>query len=454
MSVDRGPTRESSRQIAAWSGYNWANHAWAAPVAAVLIGPWMLALAKHAAGGDRGVLLALGPVPLRADAFPSTMVTVAALLQLALLPPLGIRADARRAKRRYLAMSCAAGSIICLLLSLTSGGAWVAAGLLFLAGSVIEGVSDVAWQGILPEIAGPGECQEVSVRGTAIGYLGAATILVFDLLIIGLHGPLGLTKSAAVRLCFLGAGLWWCGFGLPAVRRLAPTPRPLVEASTGGLIPEPGSGWAAVLTCLRQLRTRPQTRRFLVAYLFISDGTSAVIALSSTFLTHQLFGDNTDRAATFLFALILLIQIVAMGGAVLFGRIARMVGAKPVVVGCLIGWCAVIVYSFAALDSKVDAVGAGVVIGAALGATTALTRSMFAQMVPPGQEATYFSLYETCNQGTAWIAPLLFTLVVTVTGSFRQAVLSLLLVFSIGLVTLIATDCDAATTEATRPINR
>jgi MFS transporter, UMF1 family len=256
-----------------------------------------------------------------------------------------------------------------------------------------------------------------------------------------------------VRLCFVIAALWWCGFGLTAIRRLNPAQRFPTGLAPGDAVPARG-GWSVVWRDLRQLRTRPQTRRYLIAYLFISDATSAVIALSSTFLTHQLFDDNTDRAATFLFALILLIQFLAIAGAALGGKAAAAVGAKRVVAGSLIGWCAVMAYAFAAIDSKATAVAAGIAIGLILGATTALTRSLFAQMVPPGREATYFSIYETSNQGTAWMGPLLFTLVVTVTGSFRQAILSLILLFGLGLAVLIATDCDAARVEATLPSAR
>jgi MFS transporter, UMF1 family len=433
-------------QVAAWSAYNWADHAWAAAVAAVLAGPWMLALAKNAVGGDRGVLLALGPLRLRAEAYPSAMVTLAAVVQLFVLLPVGVRADARQAKRRWLAWSCGAGSLICGFLALTSGRQWVLAGLLFLAGSLIEGVSDLTWQGMLPEIAGPAEYDAVSSRGTAVGYLGAAGILAVCLVFVDVHHQLGLSKSAAVRICFLGAGIWWAGFGLFAIGRLRPRPRAASMAVLTGRR-QPGL-WAQLRADLRPLGRMPQTRRYLLAYFCIADATSAVIALASTFLTHQLFGDNTDKAATFLFELILLVQVVAIGGAVAFGQVARRIGAKWAVVAGLGLWCAVIVYSYASLDSKADAVVAGVVIGVALGGTTALGRSLFARMVPAGLEATFFSIFEACNQGTAWIAPLLFTIVVDVTGSFRQAILSLVVLFAAGMVILVTTDCDAAAAEA------
>jgi MFS transporter, UMF1 family len=177
-----------------------------------------------------------------------------------------------------------------------------------------------------------------------------------------------------------------------------------------------------------------------------------VISLSAIFLTHELFDDSTTKATTFLLVLILVIQFVALGGALLGGRLAARMGAKPVLVATLVVWLAVIVYAWAGVHDKAEAVIAGIVTGVALGITTPLARSLFSQMVPAGHEAAFFSLYEVCNQGTAFMAPLLFTVVVNVTGSFRQAILSLVVLFAVGLVLLVRTDVDAAAAEArTRP---
>src|SRR5262249_32061723 len=154
------------------------------------------------------------------------------------------------------------------------------------------------------------------------------------------------------------------------------------------------------------------------------------------------------KATPFLLVLILVIQFVALGGALLGGRLAARLGAQRVLVVALIVWLAVIVYGWAGGHDKAEAVLAGIVTGGALGSTVPLARSLFSQMVPAGHEASFFSLYEVCSQGTAFIAPLLFTVVVDVTGSFRQAILSLVVLFAVGLLLLVRTDVDAAAAEA------
>jgi MFS transporter, UMF1 family len=415
----------------------------------------MLALATKAVG-DHGVLIRVGPLELRADAYPSAMITVAALVQFLVLPFLGSWADQRGSAQRWLAGACGAGSLACIGLALTTDRAWLAAGLLFVFGSLTGGVSDLVWNGLLPELAPVQVRHAVSSRATAVGYLGAGAILAIDLVLVQARSSIGLGEAMAVRICFVTAAAWWVGFGLPALRHLPNrhlpnrhlTDRRLADVR-GSRPGEPSAHVGRRLQDdLRQLRTMPQAWRFVGAYLCFADATSAVLALASTYVTHQLFHDHTVKATPFLFELILLVQFVAVAGAVGFNRLARRLGAKQALLWCLTLWCAAVVFAYAVLDNKTEAVVAGVAMGIALGGTVALSRSLFANMIPAGREATWFSLFEVCSQGTAWIAPLLFTIVVDITGSFRQAMLSLVLLFGLGLFLLWRTDPDEAAREA------
>jgi UMF1 family MFS transporter len=420
--------------------YSWANHGWETTVSTVLAGPWLLALAtKHHA--RRSTLLSLGPLHLRAESYPSLIITVAALLQVVFLPLLGAAADHRRTVRRWLTAACVAGSIIAVSVAATSGGDYVAAGVLLLVGSLAYGASNVLYNSYLPQLAGPGERDALSSRGFAYGYLGGGLLLAVNLALLLAHHSIGLDKATAVRICFVSAGVWWAGFGLWSLRRFpdpATVEAPAIRTTAKRRLAD----------AVRLLGRLPHTRRYLIAYLLFSDAISAVIGLSSTFITHELFGDSASRAATFLFALILLIQFVAMGGAVVAARIAARIGAQRAILASLVVWCVVILYTYLELRSKAQAVAIGIVIGIVLGGSQALARSLWAQLIPIGQEATFFGLFEVANEGTAWAAPLLFTIVVNATGSFRQAILSLLILFVAGGILLARTDIDAAIAES------
>jgi MFS transporter, UMF1 family len=425
------------REVVAWSMYAWANHGWVTTVGTVLIGPWLLALATFHAG-DHTTLFRVGPLPLHADAYASAVITAAAVLQLLVLPLVGSAADAARSQRRWIRFACVTGSVFAALLATTAGGAWIYAGLLFLAGSVCLGVSDIVYNSFLPKIAPPGRRDAVSSVGFAYGYAGGGVLLAINLALIEFHGAFGLSKASAVRVCFLSAGAWWAGFGIWALNRLQDRPS---GARLSGRVRQ------RFTEGMRLLSSMPQTRRYLIAFLLFSDAISAVIALSSTFITHELFDDSASRASSFLFELILVIQFVAVGGSLLFARIASRLGAKRTILIGLAGWCLIILYSYAELHTKADAVAVGLAIAIVLGGTQALARSLFSQLVPAGLEATFFGLYEVANEGTSWIAPLLFTIVVDATGSFRQAILSLLVLFVSGAGLLALTNVEAARRE-------
>jgi UMF1 family MFS transporter len=192
----------------------------------------------------------------------------------------------------------------------------------------------------------------------------------------------------------------------------------------------------------------PQTWRYLLAYLFFADAIVAVTGLASLYVTHELFGNDTDKAAPFLFVLILIVQFVAVAGSLVFGRLAGRIGTKPTIVVTLLIWMAVIVFAYAALRSETEAIALGIAIGVVIGGSQALARSLWAQMIPRGQEPAFFGLYQICNRGTSWMAPLVFTIVVNATGSFRQAILSIIFFFVVGTALLLVTDTGKATCEA------
>jgi UMF1 family MFS transporter len=151
---------------------------------------------------------------------------------------------------------------------------------------------------------------------------------------------------------------------------------------------------------------------------------------------------------SFLVSLILVVQFVAYGGAILFERIARRIGTKNAILVALVVWTGIIVFAYAELQTTAHAWAMGVVLALVLGGSQALSRSLFSQMIPRGREASFFSLYEISERGTSWIGPLIFGLVVSVTNSYRQAILSLVALFVFGILMLIFTDTRRAVRDA------
>jgi UMF1 family MFS transporter len=186
-----------------------------------------------------------------------------------------------------------------------------------------------------------------------------------------------------------------------------------------------------------------QTMLFLIAYLLYNDGIQTVIALSAQFGAQEL---RMETAA--LVQLILMVQFIAFFGALGFGYLAKFIGAKKAVILSLIIWLGVVVYTYALLRTQEQFFILAAVIALVLGGSQALSRSLFSLMIPRGQEAEYFSLYEVSERGTSWLGPLLFGLSLQLTNSYRFAILSIAIFFAAGLILLPLIDIRRAIQEA------
>lgn len=434
------------RVVRSWQLYDWANSAFVTTVVAALAGPYITAVADRAADDD-GILLRVGAVHLPSNALFPYVVSASVLLQVLVLPLLGAVADRTGQSRRLLGLCCAIGAAATTGLLWASGTRWVLAGVLFAVANLAFGASIVAYNAMLPRLAAPADQHRVSTGGFALGYLGGGLLLALDLALVVGHSAVGLTTAAAARWALASAGLWWGAFGWLSVRGLRGLPEPPRLDRVRGL----GQAVGELRRAVRELRALPQTARFLIAFLLYNDAVQAVIGLASVFLTQELYvakGRPADDASGFLLALILLIQLVAAPGAMLVERLARRIGVKRAIEATLVIWIGVVLFAWSVLDTQAQAIAMGVVIAVVLGGSQALSRSLFASMLPAGREASFFGFYELSERGTAWIATATFATVLAVTGSYRQAILSLVVLFVAGLALLMRTDTDRAAVEA------
>jgi UMF1 family MFS transporter len=215
-------------------------------------------------------------------------------------------------------------------------------------------------------------------------------------------------------------------------------------------VKEPPPGQQFIATGFKQLihtissaKHYPQTLLFLFAYLLYNDAIQAVIALAALFGAEELKLEQST-----LVQVILMVQFAAFFGALLFNWVAKATGSKRAIVASLVIWTGVLVYAYALLQTKLEFFILGAVIAIVLGGSQALSRSVYSLMIPKGQEAEYFSLYEVSDKGTSWLAPLVFGLVRQFTDSYRLAILSLVVFFIAGLVLLAKVNVGKAAIEA------
>ncbi|MBI1376061.1 MAG: MFS transporter [Frankiales bacterium] len=429
----------------AWYWYEWAQSAFVTTVSVVLVTPYLTSVAETAAGctdvSDTNPcttdLDVLG-IPVSPGSAVFYVVTIATVLSFLAMPVVGALADRSASKRSWLAGYAVVGAVAAACLFFVTGGAWLLGSLLLIVGNVALIASLTVFSAILVDIAEPDERDHVSTRGWAFGYVGGLVLLVVSLALVqGL--PFGLTTSEAVRICFVLAGVWWAGFTLVPFRGLRD--RPVVETRRGVSV---RGSFGQLRDTLDHVRDYPQTLRFLLAFLFFNDGVQTVIAVAAVYGAEEL-----GMKTTYVILAVILVQIFGVAGAVGMGRLASRRGAYRVVLGAIVVWVVIVGLGFVIPAGSLPLfLLLACCIGLVVAGTQALSRSLYSQLIPLGREAEYFSLYQACERGTSWLGTLLFGLVHQFTGSYRAAIVALVLFFVVGGLLLRRVDVERGIREA------
>ena len=440
------PLPYSRKEQVGWYFYDWANSAFSTTVGTVFLGPYVASLARAAAGGD-GVVRLLG-FPIAPDSFLPYCISISVLLQVLCRPILGAIADYSHLRKRMMQLFATTGAIFTIAMFFVTGGVWWLGGLLFILANLSFGAAIVFYNAYLPDIAAPEDRDRVSSAGWAMGYLGGGLLLILNLALYQLRDQLGIDAGLVVRINLASAGIWGLGWSSLTWARLRP--RHAARA-----LP-PGRGYLSVgfqqlRDTFREADKYPETIRYLIAYLIYNDGIQTVISISAIFAAAPLIQGGLAIEQGSLTIVILMIQFVAFGGALLWGRLAERFGAKQAIVVSLVIWAGVVVYAYVGLQGEnrvTEFMILGAVIAVVLGGSQAISRSLFAQMIPKGKEAEFFSIYEISERGTSWIGPIVFGLVNQLTGSLRPAIVSLIVFFTVGLVLLLRVNVGKAIAEA------
>lgn len=449
--------KNDRREIFGWMMYDWANSAFFTTIIGVLIGPYLLSLAQKAtcAGVDEAlranhpcqdaVILDLFFFAVTPKGLPAFCTAVSVISLVAFLPILGAIADYTHLKKRLMAIFCYLGVLSSALLFFVTDS-YIICSILLIFSTMTFAAAQVFYNAFLIDITTEDQRDKVSSYGYGLGYLSGFLMLVLNLLFISNADKLGISTGLAVRICFLGAALWWGLFAIITFKTIKTRGAEKVIPKDKNLVTV---GFSEIWQTLKELKRLRYTMLFLIAYLFYNDGIQTVILQSSVFISYELFtSKGLEADNSFLIIIFMIAQISAFAGALGFERIARFIGAKRTIILSLLIWCAIVIYAYAFFESKTQAYVMGGFIGMVLGSAQALSRSLYSQMIPKGRESSFFGLYEISEKGTSWMGQLLFAIIVGATGSFRQAILGLIVFFVVGSVILIFTDTNKAIHEA------
>lgn len=446
MSTAAAQHQQRRREHWGWYFYDWANSTFYVTAITVFGALYMTAVAESAAkvnglngahacmqnGVSNSLVncdISLFGLQFPAGSLWGYLLAAATVLQVLIMPIVGAIADRSQHKKVMLGAGAFVGACATAALAFVSGTNWELGVVLYIIATAGWRAAVVVYYSFLPEIATPDERDSVSARGWALGYLGGGVALALQLVFYLNHAALGLTQSEAVRIIFVSSGIWWAAFTIIPLRRLTQHQAPQGAERGGSIIT---AGFRELATTIRGAKAYPLTLAFLGIYLIYADGINTVVAVSAQYGSEELGFSNNVLIVT-----ILVIQFVAYVGAALVGALARRFGAKRTIMGTLIVWIVVLACAYFVAAGKplqFYALAAG--IGLVLGGTPALSRSLYSQMIPAGKEAQYYSLYQISERGTSWMGPLLFAAVGQATGSFRYAIIALVIFFVAGFVLL------------------
>lgn len=428
----------NKRIIKGWAFYDWANSAFALVISVAVFPAYFINTTPD-------TIPILG-MEISNSALFSYTISFAYLLIMTALPYLSGLADYSGMRKSFLKAFTWLGSLACISLFFFKGESTLLIGLFaFMIAQIGFDGGKVFYNSYLPIISTPDQYDKVSARGFAYGYIGSVLLLIINLLMIQFPAFFGLPEGELpARISFVMVGLWWIGFAQIPFSRLPPDRR----RSTKDFITE---GKKIIITALRDLWPRKHITRFLISFFFYSAGVQTILYLAATFAEKEL-----DFETANLILLILILQVVAIGGAYLFAWVSRVKNNKTALIIMLIIWMSICILAYF-VEESTQFYGVAVLVGLVMGGIQATSRAAYSKLLPVQDKAasqgvsedpeknqlnSYYSFYEVLEKAAIVFGTFSFGLIDQLSGNMRNSVLVLGVYFIIGLALLINVQFD------------
>jgi UMF1 family MFS transporter len=333
-----------------------------------------------------------------------------------------------------LAAFAVAGALATAALVGVGAGDWMLAAVLYAIGRVAFASSIVMYDSLLPHVAAPEDMDRVSSRGFAWGYLGGGILLAAQIVVITRPEWFGIADAEwATRLVFLSVGVWWIAFTLPLLRDV---PERVIPAATAKRI-DLVAAFARLRQTFHELRRYREAFRFLIAFWLYNDGIGTIVVMATA------FGAEIGIGRTQLIAAILLVQFLGFPFSLLFGRLAGRVGARNAILVGLAGYtvlCCLAWFVQTERDFFLLAIG----VAMFQGGCQALSRSLFARMIPVERSSEFFGFYDVSSKFAGIVGPFLLATVARLTGASRYGIFALIVLFVAGMIVLWRVDPEKA----------
>ena len=485
-----------NRRIFSWAWYDWANHAYITTTASTFFPPYFIAIAAAAfmpAGALATDKAAIALARDSASNYFAFTVSFALLVAAILAPFVGAYADITGRRKRLLVITTIAASLVSSLMFILTTGMVVMALLLYFLTQVTMNIALGFSSSLLPHVARPDDLNRVSSLGYAMGYVGGGTLLALNTALFLFSSKLGIDSSLAVRIAFLSVGVWWLAFTIPlALRVPEPPATPLVHGSRGSAFLDTLTRLANTIRDARRYR---EMFKMLIAFWFYMEGIGAIILLATSYgaalgldtsiligtllmtqfvafpyalifgripirtsrwrsafismliwtgVTFPLMGlyANLSRTVSVPMTFVLILANQSLGalfsflvGRRLFAGLADKMDTKRAVMLGLFIYILIPLWGYF-LKTQAEFFMIGWLVGTVQGGTQALSRSIFASLVPRAKSGEFFGLYGLSEKFAGILGPLLYALVGIITHNPSDSIFSISLFFVVGVYLL------------------
>jgi UMF1 family MFS transporter len=431
------------REIFGWAMYDFANSAFATTILAVIFNQYF---AKVVAGGEKGVYI-LG-FQLHGASFFTFSISVSMAISAVLSPFLGAVADSSGTKKRFLMVFCYVAVLFTGLLYFVREGDYWRGAIFFIIANIGFAGGNVFYNAFLPEISTDQNIGRISGLGWALGYVGGGLLLAINLIMLRYPEWVGYpTGYFTVQDCFLSVALWWLIFSLPTFLLIRDRAYGKEPPSERGYF---RSGYRRLQHTFRRIKSFRELTKFLVAFLVYNEGIETVIVMASIFGA-EVLGMETNELILFF----LMIQGIAFVGAMVFGFLADAFGNKRSVIMTLGIWSLIVLWAFQlgiVWDPKTEYWILGVLVAIVLGGSQAASRSLQGLFTPDANSAEFFGFFAVSGKFASIFGPLIYGILIAITGSVQSGVLSVLIFFVVGMVILWTVDEKKGMKERERPV--
>ena len=422
----------SKKVVNGWAMYDWANSVYNLVITSTIFPAYYEAVTGD---GNENTLIdkiKIGEYEFSNTALYNYILAFAFVIVAIMSPILSSIADYRGNKKQFLRFFCTMGSLSCASLYFFDSDHIIGGLISVIIACVGFWSSLVFYNSYLPEIAAPGDRDRISAKGFMMGYIGSVLLQLICFVFVLKPELFGITVGKASQISFLLVGVWWVSFGWLAISRL-PESKGVKGAHGKNLFTQ---GYKELHKVWLELKTQPLLKQFLFSFFFYNMGVQTIMLAATLYGKSELNIPTTN-----LIIAILIIQLVAIPGALLMAKMASKWGNFNTLMVAIIIWIGgCIMGYYLPRNSVMPFYSLAIVVGFVMGGIQSVSRSTYSKLMPETHDTTsYFSFYDVTEKVAIVIGMFSFGFINEITGSQRNSVLALCIFFIIGFVLLYRT---------------